>query len=142
MINSLPPWNLHRATRRWVGDADSETDAFIADMLQVWNSLHQGMPIIGTWMEQRLSHLIRGWPDGWTTSGPSQVYRLERPEVRSRSWDIVVHRAEVQGAPPEAAPGIGYPLLPASMVPDRDRHQDELQRRRELRIEDAFQSGK
>lgn len=55
-------------------------------------------------------------PDGWSTSGPAQVYDPERPGLRSRSWDIVVHQAGLSGLPPEACPGSGFPLLPKSSV--------------------------
>jgi hypothetical protein len=109
--------HLHRAALRWIGDPDPDTDTFIRDLLSVSNSVHQGMVICGPWMEARLSHLIRSWlPKGWTTSGPSQVFNPAYPDLRSRSWDIVIHRSGLTGIPPEAAPGAGWPLIPAEAV--------------------------
>lgn len=108
---------LHRAVVAWEGPVDGDTDAFVRDLLRVSNAVHQGMVICGPWMEARLSHLVRGWlPLGWTTSGPSQVFNPSRPELRSRSWDIVVHRDTLADVPPPAAPGSGWPLVPLAQV--------------------------
>jgi hypothetical protein len=109
--------DLHRASIRWIGDPDPETDTFLRDLVAVSNSVHQGMVIYGPWMEARLSHLIRSWlPMGWTTSGPAQVFNPEHPELRTRSWDIIIHREGLEGVPPEAAPGAGWPLIPVEAV--------------------------
>lgn len=109
--------DLHRATLRWIGEPDPETDTFLRDLMAVSNSVHQGMVICGPWMEARLSHLIRSWlPQGWTTSGPAQVFNPAYPELRTRSWDIIIHRADLVGMPPEAAPGNGWPLIPLEAV--------------------------
>ncbi len=109
--------NLHRAEIRWIGEPDPETDTFVRDLLAVSNAIHQGMVICGPWMETRLSHQIRSWlPDGWTTSGPSQISNPTYPDLRSRSWDIVIHRSELTGVPPEAVPGAGWPLIPIEAV--------------------------
>ena len=111
------PYDLHRTTVRWTGTPDAETDAFLKDLLAVSNSVHQGMVVFGPWMEARLSHLIRSWlPNGWTTSGPAQVFSPGHPELRTRSWDIIVHRDGLEGLPPEAAPGAGWPLIPIEAV--------------------------
>lgn len=108
---------LHKATVRWTCEPDHETDSFVQDLLAVSNSVHQGMVICGPWMEARLSHLIRSWlPSGWTTSGPAQVFNPEHPELRTRSWDIIIHREGLEGVPPEPAPGAGWPLIPVEAV--------------------------
>jgi hypothetical protein len=108
---------LHQGSVRWDGPADPETDALVRDLLRVWNSVHQGMVVYGPWFETRLSNLIRGWlPQGWTTSGPAQVYCPDRPGLRSRSWDIIVHRTDVGDVPPEAFRGAGWPLVPRHSV--------------------------
>lgn len=108
---------LHRTDLRWTGDPDPETDRLIRDLVTVENAAHQTMVIVGPWFEARIAHLVRHWlPEGWTTSGPSQVFDPERPGLRSRSWDIVVHRANLTGVPPEAAPGTGHPVLPKAAV--------------------------
>lgn len=106
----ISPHDLHRASIRWIGEPDPETDTFVRDLLAVSNSVHQGMVICGPWMEARLSNLIRSWlPEGWTTSGPAQVFNPEHPELRTRSWDIIIHQEGLEGVPPEAAPGAGWP---------------------------------
>jgi hypothetical protein len=116
-VNELSSYALHRATISWDGPADADTESFVGDLLQVSNAVHQGMVICGPWMEARLSHLIRDWlPAGWTTSGPSQVYNASCAELRSRSWDIIVHRDGLAGVPPPAAPGSGWPLVPLEAV--------------------------
>ena len=116
-MSATTGYALHRASIAWQGAVDAETDAFVGDLLQVSNAVHQGMVICGPWMEARLSHLIRGWlPSGWTTSGPSQVFNASCAELRSRSWDIIVHRDALTDVPPPAAPGSGWPLVPLEAV--------------------------
>lgn len=113
----MSPHDLHGASIRWIGEPDPETDTFVRDLLAVSNSVHQGMVICGPWMETRLSHLIRSWlPKGWTTSGPAQVFNPQHPALRTRSWDIIVHRDGLKGVPPEAVPGSGWPLIPVEAV--------------------------
>ncbi len=108
---------LHNVTVSWTGPADQETDRLVRDLVAVESSAHQTMVIIGPWFEARVAYLVRQWlPDGWTTSGPSQIFDPDRPGLRSRSWDVVVHRSPLTGLPPEAFPGAGYPLLPKSDV--------------------------
>lgn len=112
-----PDIDLHRATAIADFDVEPETARFVADLLQVWNSVHQGMPVIGPWMEERLKHVIRGWIEGgWCISGPTQVSFPDQPDLRSRSWDIVIHRRPPPDFPPEAAPGSGYALVPIETV--------------------------
>jgi hypothetical protein len=116
-LSEQSDYRLHRAELVWDGARDADTDAFVADLLEVSNAVHQGMVICGPWMEARLSHVIRGWlPVGWTTSGPSQVFNVSCAELRSRSWDIIVHRDGLTGVPPPAAPGSGWPLVPLEVV--------------------------
>jgi len=113
----LAPIDLHRATAIADFDVEPETRRLMSDLLQVWNSVHQGMPVIGPWMEARLIHMIRDWiGERWCISGPTQVYFPDQPDLRSRSWDIVIHRPVPAGYPPEAAPGAGYPLVPINAV--------------------------
>lgn len=109
--------DLHRAELEWDGDPDRETDDLVRDLLAVWNTVHQGMVVYGPWFEARMLHLVRQWlPEGFNASGPAQVFDPARPGIRSRSWDIVVHRYPLSGVPPESAPGNGYPLLPIDEV--------------------------
>lgn len=109
--------DLHRATAVADFDVEPETARLLSDLLQVWNSVHQGMPVIGPWMEARLIHIIRGWVGkDWCVSGPTQVCFPGEADLRSRSWDIVIHRPLPTGYPPEAAPGAGYPLVPLEAV--------------------------
>ena len=112
-----PDLDLHRAVAVADFDVEPETARFVSDLLQVWNSVHQGMPVIGPWMEERLKHMIRGWiGSDWCISGPTQVYFPDQPDLRSRSWDVVIHRRLPPGFPPEAAPGSGYALVPIDSV--------------------------
>jgi hypothetical protein len=116
-ITPLTELDLHRATAVADFGVEPETARLLSDLLQVWNSVHQGMPVIGPWMEARLIHMIRGWVGkGWCVSGPTQVCFPGEPDLRSRSWDIVIHRPVPNGYPPEAAPGAGYPLVPLEAV--------------------------
>jgi hypothetical protein len=109
--------DLHRARAIWEGEPDPETDTFVTDLLAVWNSVHQGMPIVGPWMEARLIHMIRNWVGPkWRVSGPCQVCFPDDPDLRSRSWDIVIHEPVGPEFPPEASPGSGPSLLPVSAV--------------------------
>jgi hypothetical protein len=108
---------LHEVNVQWEGSSDPETDKLFRDLVSVESAVHQSMVIIGPWFETRVSRLIRSWlPSGWATSGPAQVFDPARPGLRSRSWDIVVHREGLTGLPPEACPGSGYALLPKSAV--------------------------
>jgi hypothetical protein len=107
---------LHDMTIRESDVADVETLNLVRDIWSVWNSLHQGMPVIGQWLEQRIRWLIRSWLPEWQVS-QGQVFDPERPELRSRSWDVIIHRpaGSSAGLPPEAAPGLGPPLVPRGL---------------------------
>ena len=108
---------LHKISVKREGEADLEVDEIISDLVAVESSVHQSMVIVGPWFEGRISAIIRAClPSGWTTSGPAQIFDPSRPGVRSRSWDIVVHKKSLRGLPPEASPGAGHPLLPKSAV--------------------------
>lgn len=96
---------------------DEETLAFWRDFQLVFSSCLQGMTIIGFWMETRMKLVVRKWlPPNWHVSGPSQIYDPKRPELRSRSWDLVVHRKPERPLPPPASQELGYPLLPREIV--------------------------
>lgn len=108
---------LHRISIRWDCTPDPEVDQLLRDLVCVESAVHQSMVIVGPWFEARVARLIKDClPEGWTTSGPAQIYDPAKPGVRSRSWDIVVHRKGLDGLPPEAYPGSGYALLPKSSV--------------------------
>ena len=68
-------------------------------------------------MEARTKVMIRTWlPAGWDVSGPAQLFDPDRGEVRTRSWDIVIHRPPKILLPPVASPETGYSLLPLAAV--------------------------
>jgi hypothetical protein len=107
---------LHNHQLLTEGIDDPETLAFARDLHRVSICVHQGMSIIGPWMEARIKQVMRAWlPEGWQVSGPAQVFHSARDGLRSRSWDAVVHRAPRDGnaLPPPASPESGHPLLPA-----------------------------
>ncbi|WP_156428765.1 hypothetical protein [Magnetospirillum sp. XM-1] len=111
--------DLHRISLQTQEIDDVETLQFCHDLRSVMTSLHQGMPVVGPWMEARVKQMIRDWlPSGWCISGPSQIFRREREGVRSRSWDIIIHKIPVVGCdiPPPASAHDGYPLLPVELV--------------------------
>lgn len=120
MPTDVPKWQydqLHNVSVTWASDPDPETDELIRDLVAVECAAHQTMVIVGPWFEARVAHLVRQWlPPGWTTSGPSQIFDPRRPGLRSRSWDVVVHRSGLSGLPPEAFPGAGHSLLPMADV--------------------------
>ncbi len=111
--------NLHRTFLAVNEIDDQDTLAFWSDLQRVMDSVHQGMSIVGPWMEARVKVMIRGWlPDGWAVSGPSQIFCPTRPGYRSRSWDVVVHRSlsERSDLPPAASAETGFPLIPKEAV--------------------------
>lgn len=101
--------NLHVETN---GVTCPETLSLVNDVRDVWSSLFQVMPVIGPWFESRMSWLIRQWLPRWKVSS-GQIYDPNRPELRSRSWDIVVYREPInpRELPPEPFPGGGHPLM-------------------------------
>ncbi|WP_416897259.1 MAG: hypothetical protein ACMVY4_17470 [Minwuia sp.] len=113
---TLPP--LHRTELHHAGVDDGPTLEFWHDLQHVMRSLHQSMPILGPWMEARIKAMMTVWlPAGWRLSGPSQIVDPARPDLRSRSWDIVVHRPfNDRGYPPPASPESGMPLVPIHSV--------------------------
>ncbi len=101
------------------GIEDEETLAFWRDLQRVMDHVHQGMPITGPWMEARIKQMTCTWlPAGWMASGPAQLFDPEREGIRSRSWDIVIHRIpkNLDELPPPATKQDGYPLLSVSDV--------------------------
>jgi hypothetical protein len=98
------------------GLGDPESLELIDDLWAVTCSLHQSMPVVGPWLEQRIAWLVRRWLPEWEVSG-GQVFDWDEPELRSRSWDLIVHRplAEELGLPPPATPGGGSPLVPREL---------------------------
>ena len=98
-------------------DIDQETVGLLTDLVCVMGSLHRGMPVYGKWFEERIrSHLVELIPDNWSVSGPSQIYDPSIPDVRSRSWDLVVHLKPEVDLPPMAAVNCGFPLIPKQLV--------------------------
>lgn len=89
-----------------------ETLSLVDDVRDVWSSLFQVMPVIGPWFEARMSWLIGQWLPHWKV-GSGQIYDPNRPDLRSRSWDIVVYREPMnpRELPPEPFPGGGHPLV-------------------------------
>jgi hypothetical protein len=101
------------------GIEDPETLAFCRDLHSVSTAVHQGMAIGGPWMEARVKMIVRSWlPAGWLVSGPAQIFCADSPGIRSRSWDIVVHRQPDAATqlPAPSSPESGYPLLPNTLV--------------------------
>ena len=92
---------------------DPETLNLVRDALAVYRGLFQGMVPVGTWLEARVETLVREWLPEWEVSH-AQVVDLERQEIQSRSWDLVVHKPvpEELGLPPPAKPGRGWALVP------------------------------
>ena len=93
-----------------------ETLNLVHDVRDVWCSLYQGMPVIGPWLEQRISWLIKSWLPDWQVSS-GQIFDPDQPNIRSRSWDIIVHKKPLKYLylPPQAYPGSGYPLVPKNL---------------------------
>lgn len=89
----------------------------LRDLISVQESLHQDTAVSGPWMEARIKEMLRGWlPGGWQVSGPGQVFCRGTHSIRSRSWDIIVHRRPEEALPPPASPEFGFPLLPKEIV--------------------------
>ena len=110
-------FDLHGAKQIWTTEADPATDALVRDLLLVWNGTHQNMPIVGPWFEARVRYLVGSWIDSdWCVSGPSQVFDPLEPGLRSRSWDLVIHRRPTVELPPPADPRSGWPLIPVDLV--------------------------
>lgn len=105
---------MHNTQLLTNGVEDPETLAFWRDLQRVMDQVHQGMAIVGPWMEARIKEMTSTWlPPGWMTSGPSQIFKPARDGFRSRSWDLVIHRVPEDPAdlPPPATNESGYPLL-------------------------------
>ncbi|GAB4347990.1 MAG: hypothetical protein Kow0026_01980 [Oricola sp.] len=116
-MSAAAPHGLHRGELASVENVDSETARLLGDYMAVASSVHQHMPISGPWFEERIrSLLVPRLPAGWFVSGPSQVFDPARPELRTRSWDLVVHRVPDGDLPPPASANSGYPLLPKAAV--------------------------
>jgi hypothetical protein len=98
------------------GIDDPESIQLARDAWTVSCSVFQGMPVVGRWLELRVASLVRSWLPDWCVSS-GQVFDPARPDVRSRSWDLIVHRdtAGLSGLPPEACPGSGPPLVPKGL---------------------------
>lgn len=98
------------------GVTDAETLDLYRDFMAVDTSLFQGMPVAGPWFEARMKVLLRKWLSERDVliSGPSQLFSPTFPNLRSRSWDIVVHRSPSIALPPAASVEAGFPLVPAS----------------------------
>ena len=110
-------YRLHHGDLAAAEDADGETGRLLADYMHVAKSVHQGMPICGPWFEERIRAVLSArMPAGWQVSGPSQVFDPHRPELRTRSWDLVVHGEPDCDLPPPASANSGYPLLPRRLV--------------------------
>lgn len=97
------------------GVNDPETLAQVDDFAAVNGSLFQGA-MIGAWLEDRIQLLIEGWLPGWYLSH-AQIWDPARPDLQSRSWDIVVHKPvpPEMDFPPPSRPSHGYPLLPKNL---------------------------
>jgi hypothetical protein len=94
------------------GVEDIETIELASDLMSVWSSTLQSMPVIGPWLEERLRTIIKSWvPDIVLSNG--QIYRPDQVEFRSRSWDIIICSPTVMDAPgPEpASRDSGPPLV-------------------------------
>lgn len=89
-----------------------ETLSLVGDVRDVWSSVFQVMPVIGPWFEARMAWLIGQWLPQWKV-GSGQIYDPNRPDLRSRSWDIVVYREPMntRELPPAPFPGGGHPLV-------------------------------
>ena len=108
---------LHHGEIRWIGSEDADTIRLLTDLGEVSSSVHQSMPIVGPWFEERIrSELKKRLPSGWAISGPSQIFDRGSDGIRSRSWDLVIHRQPADDLPPPASPSSGYPLLPKEAV--------------------------
>lgn len=109
---------LHKTEIHRAGINDQVTLDFWTDLQKLMSWLYQSMPILGPWMEARVKEMTRGWlPSKWCLSGPSQVIDPARPELRSRSWDIVKHRPlSNSDYPPPASSESGWPLIPLDRV--------------------------
>ncbi len=108
---------LHKIIVDRNGVSDPNTLRLVADLRDVSASLHQSMPVIGPWLESRMKALISEWlPDFRITSG--QVFDPECPDLRSRSWDIIVYKENraFTGLPPAASATDGPPVIPICWV--------------------------
>lgn len=94
------------------GVTDRETLQLVNDFACVYRSMFQGATL-GPWLENRVQLLIEGWLPGWCLS-LAQIVDPQRPDLQSRSWDIVVHKPvpSEMDFPPPSRPYRGYPLLP------------------------------
>ena len=72
------------------GVSDPETLQLVRDTISVNSSLFQGVPA-ASWIERRVEALIRSWLPDWDLSH-AQVVDLDKQEIQSRSWDLVVHQ--------------------------------------------------
>jgi hypothetical protein len=98
-------------------EADKMTKDLLHDLFSVMSSVHRGMPVYGPWFEERIRSILNEFlPNDFCLSGPSQIYDPSIPDVRSRSWDIVVHRMPTTNLPPCASVHSGFPLLPRNKV--------------------------
>lgn len=93
-----------------------ETLNLVQDVRNIWCGLFQRMPVMGPWLEQRISWLIKSWLPGWQV-GSGQIFDHSNLNIRSRSWDIIVYKKPEKciHLPPEAYPGSGHPLVPRNL---------------------------
>jgi hypothetical protein len=94
------------------GTGDEEMIKFSADLMSVWSSTLQSMPVIGPWLEERVRFLIKSWVPNVTLSN-GQIYRKDQLHLRSRSWDIILcaPSAESGVGPVPPSPESGPPLV-------------------------------
>jgi hypothetical protein len=96
------------------GITDASTIRFIEDVVSVYNSTYQGLPIYGAWLEARLAAMIQEWLPHCSVSY-SQISDPNDYTIQSRTWDIAIHKEVTEaGYPPPATPGAypGFPLVP------------------------------
>ncbi len=96
---------------------DQQTVSLLSDLFEVMSSLHRGMPVYGPWFEERIKQMLaKIIGKNWCISGPSQLYVNTKPELRSRSWNIIVHKNTEEELPPAASNHSGFPLVPIDLV--------------------------